>query len=796
MNDDTGRRTELLEKIQVFRKQLEQLNERAQSPGVQRKDDIFLDSLLENISDSIFFKDTLSRFLLINNAHARLLGLKKPQDAHGKTDFDFFNSTFAGDTLADEQYIIKTGKPIINKREKMILPDNTYRWVSVTKVPLRDNSGKIFGIVGISRDITDVKHDEDERDESERRIRRILTDLSDVVSILDRKGTVLYESPSASRTFGVDERKPRIGTNIFGFCHPEDLKQVIYAFSELVQHPRESRKIVFRFRHADGSWILIESICRNLLDDPAINGVIVSSRDITDRKRAEDRVKIFEHVVKSANDAIVITDLQNHIIFVNQSFCDTYGYESEEVIGEHVSIIWSAKNPREIIDDVFTGSSDDGWEGELYNRKKDDADFPVYISTSIIKDESGNPIAVAGIIRDVTKQKQMEEQLRQSQKMESLSVLVGGIAHNFNNILGVIMGYASLLEEPGIDREKLNRNVRIITEAVERGAHLVHQLMTYIKKSPVKFDDIAVNEIIGEMTEMVKQTFPPTVTFSVDIDSRNPVIHADKNQFRQILFNVFLNARDAMPHGGTITITSNIVQGRTLQYRFIQSKDIDYVRIAVNDTGIGMDEEIKNRIFDPFFTTKEIGKGVGLGLPMVYGIVESHNGFIDVESTIDQGSTFSVYIPLLRFEEKMERDTKEETSEAPTGNETVLVVEDEKSMRELLADTLRDYGYTVLLAGDGYEAVEIFNREQERLALVILDIGLPKLGGYETFLKMRKGNPDIPVIIASGYNDPDAKLTIESAGAHLFIQKPYKFSHIVKVVREVIDSAKKRRKKT
>jgi two-component system, cell cycle sensor histidine kinase and response regulator CckA len=791
MENDFGRRTELLEKIHTFQRELEELKNRAYSSETRQQDDVFLNSLLENLPDSIFFKDTSSRFLLINYAHARLLGIEIPQDAYGKSDLDFFNHTYAESSYSDEQFIIKTGKPIINKRERIILRDDTYRWVLATKVPLRDSGGKIFGIVGIARDITDEKREEEELGENEKRIRRLLTDSSDVISILDRKGTVLYESPAANRTFGVDERKPRIGTNLFGFSHPEDLKQVIYIFSDLVQHPGESRKIVFRFRHADGSWILLESICRNLLDDPAINGIIVSSRDITDRKRAEERVKIFEHVVRSANDSIIITDLHKYIIFVNQSFCETFDYSPEKVIGEHISIIWSSKNPKEKISEVFPEQTDNGWEGELYARRKDQTDFAAYLSTSIIRDESGNPIAVASIIRDITKQKQLEDQLRQSQKMESLSVLVGGIAHNFNNILGVIMGYASLLEDPHIERDKLDRNLRIITEAAERGAHLVQQLMTYIKKSPIRFEDMAINEVIGEMTELVMQTFPQTITFSVDLDSRNPTVYADRNQVRQILFNLLLNARDAMPRGGTISITSDVVSGSALQDRFIQVKDIEYVRIAVHDTGIGMDKEIQSRIFDPFFTTKEIGKGVGLGLPMVFGIVESHNGLIDVDSTPDEGSTFTVYMPMLRFHEKSEAEkVEDEHIDISPGGEAVLIVEDEESMRILLSETLKSSGYTVFTAADGIEAVEVFDRERKTLSVVILDLGLPRLGGYETFLKMREINAEIPVIIASGYNDPEAILALENAGARFFVQKPYKFRHILKLVREVVESGK------
>jgi len=644
----------------------------------------------------------------------------------------------------------------------------------------------------IMREITRENHQDDDHGENNDRIQRLLTDSSDVVSIIDRRGIILYESPSAQHIFGSDEKRQRIGTNIFGFCHPEDLKQVIYTFSELVQHPRESRKIVFRFRRTDGKWILLESICRNFLNDPAIQGIIVSSRDITDRKRAEERIKIFEHVFKSANDSIVITDLQHTIIFVNQSFCNGYGYSGEEIIGKHIEILWPDEHTSTTVDELLTQSEGSGWEGDVYNKKKSGQTFPVHLSASVIKNDTGKPIAMSLIIRDISKQKQLEEQLRQSHKMESLSVLVGGIAHNFNNILGVIMGYTSLLDDPTMDRDKLNRNVRVISEAAERGAHLVHQLMTYIKKSPVRFADVEVHTIITEMAGMMKETFPQTITFSIDLEPGNPIVYADHGQIRQVLFNLLLNARDAMPNGGTITISTHIVEGATLEEKFEQAQNSNYLHIAVNDTGVGMDEELQNRIFDPFFTTKEIGKGVGLGLPMVYGIVESHNGFIDVTSTIDRGSTFSVYLPLSRVEESKSPERLQESYEKPNTGEALLVVEDEESMRILLADTFRNSGYVVYEAVDGKDAIELFEKEHNILSAVLLDIGLPVIGGYETFLRMKKINPKVPVVIASGYNDPDAKLAIETAGARLFIQKPYKFNHILKVVRDVIDQAKEK----
>ena len=379
--------------------------------------------------------------------------------------------------------------------------------------------------------------------EHDRRLHLLLTDTSDVISIVDDRGVIRYESPSAIRIFGACGNKPRTGTSIFSFCHPEDLKEVVDAFVAIRRQPRVSRNIAHRFRHADGSWINIESTYRNLLDEASIEGILVSSRKVAGLTAVADR----------------------------------------------------------------TG--------------------------------------VVGIMHDNTDLKQSEEKLRQLHKADSLNVLVGGVAHNFNNILGVIMGYASMLEDPEIGPEKFNQYVRIIIEGTERGAHLVQQLMTYVRKTPVRYSDVAVGEVIREKIRMAMETFPQTVLFSVDLDSRELVIRADRDQFGQVLFNLFLNARDAMPDGGTITVSSGVVRGGELRSRFAGAKNIEYVRVTVGDTGTGIDEEIRDRIYEPFFTTKEAGEGFGLGLSVVRGIIENHHGFIDTESTAGDGSAISVYIP-------------------------------------------------------------------------------------------------------------------------------------------------------
>ncbi len=630
--------------------------------------------------------------------------------------------------------------------------------------------------------------------ERDRRLHLLLTDTSNVISIVDDRGVIRYESPAAIRIFGARGNKPRTGTSIFSFCHPEDLKEIVDAFVAIRRQPRASRNIAYRFRHADGSWINIESTYRNLLDEASIEGILVSSRELTGRAEIVGHAGLSEHVVQSINDPLIIIGLSREIIFVNQSFCATYGYDAGMVLGEPVDILWPAGHGKEDIEEVFTFSQTTGWEGESVHRKKDGTEFPVYVSTSVVNDASGKPIGMVGVMREHTDRNKLDEKFRHLNKADSLSVLVGGIAHNFNNILGVIMGYASMLEDPEIGREKLNQFVRVIIEGTERGARLVQQLMTSIKKTPVRYSDVAVGEVIREKIRMAMETFPQTVLFSVDLNSRGLVIRADRDQFGQVLFNLFLNARDAMPDGGTITVSSGVVRGGELRSRFAEVKNIEYVRVTVGDTGTGMDEEIRDRICEPFFTTKDIGEGIGLGLSVVRGVVESHNGFIEIQSRAGKGSTISVYIPLLQFGEELKSDRDEaetEEKEKVIGAGAILVVEDEETLRALLAEKLAAAGYTVHQAADGIEALEIFERERENLSSVILDIGLPRLGGYETFIRMRESGADIPVVIASGYGDPNTRLAIETAGARFFIQKPYKPDQLVKVLREICKPGKK-----
>jgi signal transduction histidine kinase/ActR/RegA family two-component response regulator len=398
--------------------------------------------------------------------------------------------------------------------------------------------------------------------------------------------------------------------------------------------------------------------------------------------------------------------------------------------------------------------------------------------------------ANAALWRDIEERKKLEEQLLQAQKMESIGVLAGGIAHDFNNILNIIQGYAYILRGHETQDKEIGESLNIINETVQRGAALVQQLLTLARKSPIKVESVNVNGLVQGLITLITQTFPKTIEFCPALEADLPPITGDKNQIEQALLNLCVNARDAMSDGGRLSLKTQSIEGGTLE-DLGKTLDGRYVCIEVSDTGVGMDESIRKRIFEPFFTTKNMGQGTGLGLSVVYGIVENHNGFINVESKPEYGTSFRLYFPVAQSLEKPATDkiakASFETTERPDGHGTILLVEDEKNMLDLLEKTLVRHGYQVLAAADGETALNIYRRSKEAINVVLLDIGLPKVAGRDVLLKIKNENPDVKVVIASGYLEPKLKSEIDRAGVKHFLSKPYRPDEVVKALQSLIE---------
>jgi PAS domain S-box-containing protein len=463
------------------------------------------------------------------------------------------------------------------------------------------------------------------------------------------------------------------------------------------------------------------------------------------------------------------------VVDVNRATLELMGARSKQELKDRFHEIFMPESMAAFTEEIISlAEGKKLFSIETYNRTLDGRQLNVVVRLSVAPgyEESLSKIIVT--VMDMTERRNLQERLLHAQKLESIGTLAGGIAHDFNNLLGIILGHASLLPEIAKNPQHLSRSVAAIQHAVDRGASLVRQILTFARKANVTFEGVNLNDVVTEMRRMLAETFPRTITFALNLTPDLPLIEADRTQVHQTLLNLCLNARDAMPEGGLITISTSCDSLPPPGKRF--------VRCTVKDTGTGMDEETQKRIFEPFFTTKEPGKGSGLGLSVAYGIMESHRGFITVESTPGHGTTFELLFPVPESAMAAEEMRKLGDAELRGNGETLLVVEDEELLADLLKGNLEKHGYTVLTASDGEQALSIFESLGDEITLVISDLGLPRMSGRELFRRIRLLEEKAKVVIATGYIEPEEKNSLLRDGAVGFIHKPYKLEEVTHVV--------------
>ncbi len=508
---------------------------------------------------------------------------------------------------------------------------------------------------------------------------------------------------------------------------------------------------------------------------------IVVAETLTIKKLSESE-HLITMAIEESGEGVIIMDRHGLIEYVNPAIERITGYLEEELLGKNlITGIHPWVHADEMNKSISNGNL---WFGTLRNKRKDGTDYYVHISLVPVKDINGDVKKFVSIIKDVTKERSLEEQLRHSQKMEVIGQLAAGVAHDFNNILTAIIGYGNLLQNKLLD-EKMRDYVHEILLSSERAANLTKSLLAFSRKQVINLQPVDLNEIVRGMEKFISKIIKENIELKFLLSDNKLNVMADKGQIEQALMNLVTNASDAMPEGGLLVIKTDIVN---IDEEYVKSKIFDragpHACISVTDTGIGMDEKTIQRIFEPFYTTKEIGKGTGLGLPIVYGIIKQHGGNIKVYSEKGEGTTFRIYLPLISAEIK--EKAEKEIPLPKFGTELILFAEDDDTIRKLIKDVLEEYGYKLIEAHDGDEAVKLFKENKNKIDMILFDVILPKKNGIEAYEEIKKINPDIKALFISGYAEEIIhKKQISETGLN-FISKPIFPNELLIKIREVL----------
>lgn len=617
----------------------------------------------------------------------------------------------------------------------------------------------------------------------------ILENVTDIVSIIDAAGTIHYESPSITNILGYDPTE-LLGKNAFTLVHPEDYARVFSVFLKSLEKENAVEKVELRFRHKDGSWRHMESCARNLLHDSHVRGIVVSSRDISERRHSENQILLQSQALNAASNGIVITDVQGTILWVNPAFTRMTGYAFEEAIGKNPRILKSGEQSPRIYEELWkTILSGETWEGEIINRRKDGSLYFEKQTITPVKNEAGDITYFIAIKHDISENKKMEAQFRQAQKMEAVGRLAGGVAHDFNNLLTIILGQSDMLLNIWAgDNEGLER-IKEIKDAGKRAAALTRQLLAFSRKQIFQIRVVELNHIVKGADKMMRRLLGEDIELVTLLEDHLKPIKVDASQIDQVLMNLAVNARDAMPHGGKLVIqTSQSVVDEKMASKYPGLIPGQYVQLKFKDSGVGMSPEIKAHLFEPFFTTKEKGKGTGLGLATIYGIIKQSQSYIYAESEQGRGTSFLIFFPA--SEESLSEAGNAMLPKFPEGNETVLIAEDEELVRGLASQVLSRQGFQVIETHNGQEALKYLEENPGKpIHMLFTDLVMPYIGGTELAEKFSQKNPQAKIIFTSGYTDMSAVQKWIQQGSH-FLQKPYTPFELLTKVRDVLDEKK------
>ena len=720
------------------------------------------------------------KFKLINPQFLQLTGYK--EDEFLDTDSLAFILPEDRNMVMENTIKMLKGKLFLPFEFRVINKSGETRWIEQTITSIQYQTRP--AVLGYYVDITERKQAEDALEQSEERYRDLVENSFDGIFI--QKGPkIIFTNQRLNKMLGY-EIGELLGLDHWLVYHPDYQELTRKRALARMQGEKIPPQYEVKLQRKDGSWFYGEINARVISFEEG-PGIQVWVRDISEHKQAEEELRDSEKRLKTILDSIqagiVLINVETHtIVDANPAAIKMIGASKEEII-DHVchKFICSAEKGKCPITDL--GQEIDNSERILFTATGEEVPILKTVTPILLNGQAH----LLESFFDITEKKKLEAQLQQAQKMEAIGTLAGGIAHDFNNMLQAISGYTQILlmgkKASDPDYEKLEA----IEKSAQRASDLTKRLLIFSRKVESKLRPVGLNQEIEQVSKMLERTIPKMINIELHLAENLKIINADPAQIEQIMMNLGVNARDAMPDGGRLIFeTENVILDEQYCKTHLGARPGQYVKLSISDTGHGMDREILSHIFEPFYTTKETGKGTGLGLAMVYGIVKNHDGYIMCYSEPGEGTTFKIYFPIIEKEIKT-MESKEEKVPIKGGIETILLVDDEEAIRELGEDIFTRFGYTVLMASDGESALEIYSEKKEEINLVILDIIMPGIGGRHCLEKLLKMNPRVKVIIASGYSINGPTKEVLEAGAKGFISKPYDMRGMLKTVRKILD---------
>ncbi len=746
-------------------------------------------SVVDNIKQVIFRTDARGVWQFLNAAWTEITGFAVDETL-GRSFLSFVHPEDRVRHAEVFQPLLESRGEYLGHEARYLTKAGGFRWIEVFAQLTTDPAGRVVGIFGTLTDTTDRKRADEELATTRARLAHLLVSspavLYSVPILSDYAIASISENLHRQLGYDVDDvvDDPDFWTSRL---HPADAARARAAWAATPIDGRRSEQ--YRFRHRDGRYRWIHDERRVVRDEAGHAVEIVGSWvDVTEYRQAEEARVRLSAVVEQSAESIVITGVDGAIEYVNPAFEQLTGYARDELIGQSPSLLKSGKHDADFYRALWATLADgEAWAGRFTNARKDGSLFEAAAVVFPVRGAEGDVVNYVAGMHDLTHEQQIEDQLRQAQKMEIAGRLAGGIAHDFNNLITVITGRAYLLLRNDAATPAQRRDIELIQETANRAAALTRQLLAFSRKQAIVPRVLDLNAALQAMNRMLRRLISEDVELTVVAGADLGRVKADPGQIEQVVLNLVVNARDAMPDGGRLTITtSNVCLEEDDAHVRVALPPGDYVMLAVADTGCGMRAETQAHVFEPFFTMKGAEKGTGLGLSTVYGIVKQSDGDIVIESAPGAGATFKIFLP--RVDGKIDGMVHRGGVTLPRGRETILLAEDENSLREMVRETLAFCGYRVLEAGNGREGLMRAREYEGPIDLLLTDVVMPLMSGAELAQQLTALRPSMKVLFMSGYTDDTMALRRVATGEIPLIEKPFSTEGLARHVRAVLDA--------